>query len=229
MLEFIAFAVVIYLLYDIRTKVMPQEKSKEHTNDTLVLDTSALIDGRIMDLIDYRLVGGKIVIPKAVLIELQKLADLNKSYDRQRALSGLENVKRLQNNSMLTVLIVAEVKTKTDPVDSIVIETALKYNARICSTDVGLQKLAEAQHCEVLNLNQLASSIRLSVHAGDLLNIKITAKGEAKSQGVGYTDDGVMVIVDQAAHLTGKNVQVVVCKALQTATGQILFAKISRK
>ena len=191
-----------------------------------VVDTSAIIDGRILDIAKTGFLEGTLVIPKFVLRELQNIAD-SKEHDRRvKGRHGLEIVKALKELKHPEVWFVDDDFNHIKEVDSKLIELAKKKHAKLITTDYNLQELAEIRGVEVLNINQLALSIKPPLEAGDNLRIKIVREGKEKGQGIGYLIDGTMVVVDDAAQFIGKEVDCTVHSVIQQDTGRIVFARL---
>jgi uncharacterized protein YacL len=191
-----------------------------------VIDTSALIDGRLADISATGLLQGPFVLPSFVIAELQTLADSQDRLKRQRGKRGLDLVTRLQRQGSIDLTI-----DSTPPiarsVDHALIETAQRLNARIFTTDLGLQRVAEIRGITVLNLHQIAAAFRSSLLPGEPLSLRIVRAGEQPGQGVGYLDDGTMVVIDHAAHRIGSTVSLIVSSVMQTTGGKLVFAKLA--
>ncbi len=194
-----------------------------------IVDTSAIIDGRILEIAKTGFLEGTLVIPKFVLKELQNIAD-SKDHDRRvKGRHGLEIVKALKELKKPEVWFVDDDYPHIKEVDSKLIELAKRKHAKLITTDYNLQELAEIRGVEVLNINQLALAIKPPLEAGDHLRIKIVREGKEKGQGIGYLIDGTMVVVDDAAQFIGKEVDCVVHSVIQQDTGRIVFARLRGK
>jgi uncharacterized protein YacL len=200
----------------------------EQYNHPILLDTSVLIDGRIVPLIKSGLVNGTIVISDIVLQELRHIADSNDQIRRAKGRRGLEAVQLLQKqkNASYSVKISKDISIKKEEVDDKLISFAQVTHALFITYDFNLAQVARAKGIKVLNLNELLLALRLTVIPGEEMAILITHEGKEKNQGVGYLSDGTMVVVDEAKMLVGHNCQCVVTKIHQTPAGQILFARI---
>jgi uncharacterized protein YacL len=191
-----------------------------------LLDTSAIIDGRIADMADTGFVEGTLAIPEFVLRELQMVADSSDSSKRQRGRRGLDILQRMQANALLTVQIVEQDYSHIREVDLKLIELAKELKAKIITNDFNLNKVAHLHKVPVLNINDLANSLRPVVLPGERMNIVILKEGKEYNQGVGYLDDGTMVVVDNARRLIGRAIEITVTSVLQTASGKMIFGRV---
>jgi uncharacterized protein YacL len=191
-----------------------------------LLDTSAIIDGRIADMADTGFLDGVLVIPEFVLRELQMVADSSDGSKRQRGRRGLDVLQRMQGNTLLTVQIVEDDFPQIREVDLKLIELAKQLDAKIVTNDFNLNKVAHLHHVSVLNINDLANSLKPVVLPGEKMNIVILKEGKEYNQGVGYLDDGTMVVVDHARRMIGRSIEISVTSVLQTASGKMIFGKI---
>jgi uncharacterized protein YacL len=190
-----------------------------------ILDTSVIIDGRIADLTETGFIEGVIVVPQFVLRELQHIADSPDSLKRNRGRRGIEILQRMQKKPELNVTITEVDFPDVPEVDMKLIELAKQLNAKIVTNDYNLNKIAQLQGVSVLNINELASSLRPVVLPGETMKVFILKEGKEYNQGVAYLDDGTMVVVDNARKLIGKNVEVVVTSVLQTTVGKMIFGR----
>jgi uncharacterized protein YacL len=222
----------IALLGVILALVVQQRNQKpnrpSHKSKKMVLDTCALIDGRIVELVKLGFVPDQLVVPEFIVHELQMLADGGDAHKRERARFGLDVVKELQNSDSVEVIIDDSVQTK-QPTDDKLVTLAKKLNTGLYTTDYNLNKVADIQGVKVLNVNELAQQLRPTALPGERKNVKILQKGSNPKQGVGYLEDGTMVVVDDAANLVGKIVEVEVTRAHQTVAGKMLFADLRQK
>ena len=191
-----------------------------------LLDTSAIIDGRIADMADTGFLDGTLVIPEFVLRELQMVADSSDASKRQRGRRGLDVLQRMQSNTLLNVQIVEDDYPHIREVDLKLIELAKDVDAKIITNDFNLNKVAHLHHVSVLNINDLANSLKPVVLPGEKMNIAILKEGKEYNQGVGYLDDGTMVVVDHARRMIGRSVEISVTSVLQTASGKMIFGKM---
>ena len=198
----------------------------QDTEGAKILDTSTIIDGRIVDICETGFLEGTFIIPQFVLYEIQHIADHQDSVKRARGRRGLDILHRLQKQTFLRVKIIDYDFPKLKDVDTKLIALAKRMSAKIVTNDYNLNKVAELQGIEVLNINQLAASLRPPMLPGEQMNIKIVKEGKEHGQGIGYLDDGTMIVVDDAKRLLGKAVDVVVTSVLQTTSGRMIFAKL---
>lgn len=205
-----------------------RQRSLKVSRGSLLLDTSALMDGRIVDVAKSGLITAEIIIPKSVVEEMQLLADKANSHKRARARLGLDNVKKLQKISYISVSVVNDGELGPGGVDRRLLDLAKKYDASIATTDFNLNKVAKVQDIIVVNVNELSQLLRAQVLPGEKIEIKIVQAGQGKGQGVGYLDDGTMVVVDSAAKNIGKKIKVEIERSLQTEAGRMIFAKKSK-
>ena len=190
-----------------------------------ILDTSAIIDGRIADMADTGFLEGTLAVPEFVLHELQMVADSSDGSKRQRGRRGLDILQRMQANAQLTIEIIEEDFPQIKEVDLKLIELAKKLRAKIVTNDFNLNKVAHLHKVPVLNINDLANSLRPVVLPGEKMNIVILKEGKEYNQGVGYLDDGTMVVVDHARRLIGRAIEITVTSVLQTASGKMIFGR----
>jgi uncharacterized protein YacL len=190
-----------------------------------ILDTSVIIDGRISDIAETGFLDGIIVIPQFVLRELQLVADSADSLKRNRGRRGLDILQRLQKVASLQIQIVEDDFPAIREVDLKLIELAKLYEAKIITNDFNLNKVAQLQGVEVLNINELANSLKPIVLPGESMKVFILKEGKEYNQGVAYLDDGTMVVVDNARKMIGKTVDISVTSVLQTTAGKMIFGK----
>jgi uncharacterized protein YacL len=190
-----------------------------------VVDTSAIIDGRIADIAAAGFVEGHLIVPRFVLRELQRLADGADAQKRNRGKRGFEVLQRLQGLGGVTLDIVDEDVAETRDVDLKLLELARRRGAAVLTTDYNLNRLAEVSGIAVLNVNDLANALKPVVLPGEALRVRVSREGKEPGQGVGFLEDGTMVVVDQGRTLVGQEVSVVVTSALQTSAGRMVFAR----
>jgi len=194
-----------------------------------LLDTSVLIDGRITDIVECGFLEGPLVVPRFVLHELQIVADSADSARRARGRRGLDVVQQLQSFPDLKVEVTNQDFPGAREVDLKLIELAKLSAAKIITNDFNLNKLAQVQGIKVLNINQLASSLKPIVLPGELMRVFISKEGKEHNQGIAYLDDGTMVVVDNARRLISKNVDIVVTSVLQTTAGKMIFGRYDER
>lgn len=197
----------------------------QHVLD-VVVDTSVLIDGRITDIVRTGFMPFKVVIPRFVLNELQDIADSTDSDRRARERRGLESIEKLRREKDIKLDIVNENFPNIEEVDRKLVALAKKTKAALLTTDYNLNKLAKAEGVKVLNINELAQSLRPVILPGEELEVKVVHIGKEKGQGVGYMPDGTMIVVEKGDKLLDKPVRVKITRALQTAAGKMFFGKI---
>jgi uncharacterized protein YacL len=193
----------------------------------MILDSSALIDGRIADLVDTQVIDSPLVVPQFVLMEIQDIADSNDKMRRTRGRRGLEVLSKLQNSPHADVRVR---ETNADefrnmPVDQRLIEVAKQMSGRVVTNDFNLNKVAAVQGVEVVNLNDVANALKPRYLPGERLRTRILKEGESQGQGVGYLDDGTMVVCEQANHLVGQDIDVIVTSVLQSSAGRMIFGR----
>ena len=193
-----------------------------------VLDTSAIIDGRIADVIETKIINAPLVVPSFVLQELQDIADSNDKLRRNRGRRGLDVLGKLQANPHIEVKLhdVKQDETKGMTVDQRLVDLAKKLGGCVVTNDFNLNKVASVQGVDVINLNDLANSLKPRYLPGERLSIKIIKPGEAPGQGVGYLDDGTMVVCEDGSSMIGKEADVVVKSVLQSSAGRMIFGRL---
>lgn len=192
----------------------------------MVIDTSGLIDGRLVDIVQSGFVPQRIIIPQFVVAELQFLADQGDSFKRERARYGLDVVRKLQDMRQTDVVIRPGMAKGIKEVDDKLVALAKKIGAMLYTTDFNLNQVAEIEGVRVLNVNELAQALRAMHLPGEKSEIKITQVGQDRTQGVGYLEDGTMVVVEKAGNKVGQKVQVEFSRMLQTQAGKMMFAQL---
>ncbi|RJQ51041.1 MAG: PIN domain-containing protein [Nitrospiraceae bacterium] len=201
-------------------------KTRVEEEHAKLIDTSVIIDGRIADVCEAGFLEGPFIIPQFILQELQYIADSPDSIRRARGRRGLDILHRIQKMSNITVKITDEDFPKIKEVDAKLVALARLLGAKIITNDFNLNKVAELQGVSVLNLNELSNALKPVVLPGESMNIFIVKEGKEFNQGVGYLDDGTMVVVDNARKLINQQTDVVVTSVLQTTAGRMIFAKL---
>jgi len=191
-----------------------------------ILDTSAIIDGRIADIVDTGFLEGTLIIPQFVLKELQHIADSHDPMRRSRGRRGLDVLKRLQENGTVRVKISSQDFPKIQEVDEKLIALAKRMKAKIITTDYNLNQVAQLQEIEVLNVNELSGALRPVVLPGEEMDVFILRQGKEPQQGVGYLDDGTMIVVENGKGYIGKKVKIEVSSLLQTPSGRMIFGRV---
>jgi uncharacterized protein YacL len=194
-----------------------------------ILDTSVIIDGRITDLCDTGFIEGTLVIPQFVLKELQLIADSADALKRQRGRRGLDVLNHLQKSSQVSVVIWEMDFPEIRDVDSKLIELSRQLDGKLVTNDVNLNKIAKLHGIVVLNINELANALRPVVLPGESMRVFILKEGKEKDQGVGYLDDGTMVVVDNSRRMIGQNINITVTSVLQTTVGKMIFGRYNEE
>lgn len=203
-------------------------RRQDQSQDVIILDTSVIIDGRIVDICKTRFLGGKVVIPKFVLRELQQIADSADAIKRQRGRRGLEILNTIQNEPGMDITIHEQDFAETSEVDAKLVLLAKLLEAKILTVDFNLNRVASIQGIKVLNINELANALKPVVFPGEEMHIKLIKEGKEHNQAVGYLDDGTMVVVEDARRLIGQDVKVAVTSVLQTQAGRMIFTKVEK-
>ena len=192
---------------------------------TKVVDTSCIIDGRIEELLDTGFVEGQILVPQFVLGELQQVADASNDQKRVRGRRGLEILNRMKNAYKERIVIHSADYDDIATVDAKLVRLAQEINGTLLTNDYNLSKVASLQKVPVLNINDLAQALRPSYLPGDTIDLKILKEGKEPSQGIGYLDDGTLVVVEEGSRYVGTELRVIVTSALQTSAGRMIFAR----
>lgn len=190
------------------------------------VDTSTLMDGRILAVSKTGFISDDLTIPRSVLHELQLLADGKDAEKRARARFGLDIIKELERVPEINIEILQDELNRT-PVDDRLIELAHKNHGVIMTNDFNLNKVARAEGLEVLNINDLALVLRSEYLPGDTFTLKVTSKGNNRKQGVGHLPDGTMVVIDNAADKINQEIEIEFIRFLQTSAGRMMFARIA--
>ncbi len=194
-----------------------------HKNQILV-DTSAIIDGRIADIAKTGFVPGKLLVPRFVLAELQNIADSEDPLRRSRGRRGLEMLNSLRKNKEVEIDIIEDDPEKVKEVDAKLVYLAKKYKTDILTTDYNLNRVATIETVRVLNINELSQAIRAVVLPGEEMVVKVVQAGKEKNQGVGYLDDGTMIVIEGGDKLINQEVSTEVTRIFQTVAGKMIFA-----
>jgi len=199
---------------------------KEYLGKHIVLDTSAIIDGRIADISQTGFIQASLVIPRFVLDELRHIADSADSLRRNRGRRGLEMLSRLQKDSDIPIDISDIDFDDVHEVDAKLVKLGRILRCPILTNDFNLNRVAELQGVQVLNINELANAIKPVVLPGEELNVHVIQEGREASQGVGFLDDGTMIVVEGGRRYIDSHVNVLVARVLQTAAGRMIFANL---
>jgi uncharacterized protein YacL len=226
---YLTISIVMRTKDDVRF-VIPYVEFAKQTKGArpLVLDTSAIIDGRIADLCQSKLFDAPLIVPRFVLNELQLIADSADKLKRNRGRRGLDILNKMQSNSIIEVEIddtmfneVEEVKG----VDQKLVMFSKACNGRLATTDYNLSKVAQVREVDVVNINDLANSLKVVALPGETMEVKIIKPGEEIDQGIGYLDDGTMVVVEGARNKIGRQLLISITSSLQTSAGKMIFGK----
>lgn len=202
-------------------------KRQDAGGETILVDTSAIIDGRIIDIYKSHFITGRLVIPRCVLDELQKISDSTDSMKRQRGRRGMELLRTMQNDPTIGIHIHEDELVEEKEVDAKLMKIAKLLDAKICTTDFNMSRIAVLQKIQVLNINELANAVKSAVFTGDSLKVKLIKEGKEPDQALAYLEDGTMIVVSGARELIGKEATVRVTSVLQTQAGKMIFAKLA--
>lgn len=228
---------ICYLIISIvmRTKddvrfVIPYVEFAKQTKGArpMVLDTSAIIDGRIADLYQSKLLDAPLIVPRFVINELQLIADSSDKLKRNRGRRGLDILKTMQANTSIDIEVDDTVMPDAEDVkgvDQKLVVFAKACNGRIVTTDYNLTKVAQVRDVDVMNINDLANSLKTIALPGEAIRVKIIKPGEEAEQGIGYLDDGTMIVVDGGRGKIGQDVLISITSSLQTSAGKMIFGK----
>ncbi len=224
--DIVLFAVTLTILAEVTYLLAKLPHTSIKAKDRAILvDTSVLMDGRIVAIAATGFIGGTLVIPRSVVGELQFLADNADAEKRARARRGLDVVTELQKMEQVEVELLQDGSHANEGVDERLLVLAKRHHAVICTLDYNLNKVAAVEGIAVLNINELAQSLRMAHLPGEELTIELVQKGQDGHQAVGYLADGTMVVVEQANKQIGQAVRVEVVRSLQTAAGKMMFAR----
>lgn len=204
-------------------------RREDQREELIILDTSIIVDGRILDITNTKFLEGKIVIPRFVLKELQQIADSTDPIKRQRGRRGLDILHNLQEEEGADITINEEDFPETPEVDEKLVKLAKLLEAKVLTVDFNLNRIATLQGVKVLNINELANALKPVVFPGERMQIKLIKEGKEYNQAVGYLDDGTMVVVEEGRRLIGQEVKVAVTSVLQTQAGRMIFSKLEKE
>jgi uncharacterized protein YacL len=228
---YVTIATLLQTRDDFRFIIPYVEFSKQvKGNKPFVLDTSVIIDGRIADLCETKLVEARLIVPRFVLNELQGIADSSDKLKRNRGRRGLDMLKRLQTNTKIEMIMhdgdVPELRTAEKiRVDEKLVIFAKSINGKVVTNDFNLNKMAQLQGVDVINLNEVANSLKTVALPGEYLNVKVVKQGDQVGQGIGYLEDGTMVVIEQGRNLIGQDASIMVTSVLQTPAGRMIFGR----
>lgn len=208
-----------------------KKKNGKTFENPIFLDTSAIIDGRIFDVITLGLLNGELIILESILLELKHIADSKDLVKRERGRKGLVMLEKVKKARGVKLIVLSSDKEKAINLDRIIevdeklIQAAKNYKGRIITCDYNLEKKGSIGGVVSINVNTLANVLKVIAVPGETLHIAIQHKGKDLTQGVGYLDDGTMIVVENASHELGRELDVVVSRVIQTSAGRILFSK----
>lgn len=227
-MEFIIIAVLLYIAA--QTTYLSIQANRKHTigkaNRPIFVDTSALIDGRLVAIARSGFMTAPMAIPRSVVGELQYLADSADSEKRSRARHGLDVVNELQNIPGVTVTIFPDSPRAEEGVDNRLLSLSKKHGGSLCTIDYNLNKVAVVEGITVLNVNDLAKTLRMAYLPGERMKLELTQKGNDGHQAVGHLEDGTMVVVEHASQYLGSFKEIEFIRSLQTAAGKMMFARL---
>ncbi|MFZ1258218.1 MAG: hypothetical protein WAQ25_02000 [Candidatus Saccharimonas sp.] len=224
--DIVLLAVTLLILGEVTFLLAKLPRTHIKAKDRAVLvDTSVLMDGRITGVATTGFIGGTLVIPRSVVGELQFLADNADADKRARARRGLDIITELQHMPTVNVELLQDGSRASEGVDERLLLLAKQHDAVICTIDYNLNKVAAVEGIAVLNINELAQSLRMSHLPGEHVVLELVQKGQDNHQAVGYLGDGTMVVVEQSSNMIGQQVEVEVVRSLQTAAGKMMFAR----
>ena len=225
-IELIIIIMLLAIMAEIYLLVKPRRHVGSGTQMPILVDTSVLMDGRVVDLAKTGFLLGQIIVPRSVLIELQLLADGADHAKRERARFGMDAMKELKDVLGGSFTLLDDAARIPEGVDNRLLQLAKEMNAAILTLDYNLNKVAQVEGIQILNINELAKSLRMSYLPGDELVLELTQKGQDSHQAVGYLHDGTMVVVEQAKKFIGQEKRVEIIRSLQTDAGKMMFAKL---
>jgi uncharacterized protein YacL len=223
--ELVIIAVLLLVLAEVTYLVIKLPRQTNSKKRMIFIDTSVLIDGRIVNVAASGFIGDTLTIPRSVIGELQFLADNADAEKRARARHGLDVVRELQALETADVQIFQDGSKAEEGVDERLLKLAKKHNGAICTIDYNLNKVAIVEGIAVLNVNELAKNLRMAYLPGEKIMLEIVQKGQDNHQGVGYLQDGTMVVVEQSSPQIGQTIEVEFIRSLQTAAGKMMFAR----
>ncbi len=205
------------------------DKEKYKNRGSFIFDTSALLEDKILDLFDIGLFNGTVVIPQFVLIELQKLADSADEEKKEKGRKGFEIVEKIKKLPDTELKIDDTIAYEEGKVDEEIVNLARKFSGQIVTLDYNLTKMAQLQGVKVLNLNHLSEILKPTLLPGQKVMIQIIRRGKNKEQGIGFTEDGTMIVVEDGGKYVGTNHEIVITNILRTNAGKLLFGRINPK
>ncbi len=203
-------------------------RRQDEKADTVVLDTSVIVDGRIVDILKTSFLDARLIVPRFVLRELQIIADSSDSIKRQRGRRGLEILRMIQEDPRFTLIVHEEDFPDVHDVDAKLVKLAKLLEAKIFTVDFNLNRISELQGISVLNINELANALKSVVLPGEKIEVKLMKEGKEHNQAIAYLEDGTMVVVEDARRLIGQTAEVMITSVLQTQAGRMVFAKVEK-
>ena len=227
---YLAVSFILQTKDDVRFVIPYVEFAKETKGaQPLVLDTSVIVDGRIADIATTRIIDSELIVPRFVLLELQTIADSSDKLKRVRGRRGLDMLNKLQSNEKIDIRIletVPERSAENAGVDEMLVDLALQLNGKVVTNDYNLNKIAQLRGVSVININDLANALKPVVLPGETLTVKVIKPGEESGQGIGYLEDGTMVVAEGARERLGQMVDLTVTSVLQTSAGRMIFGRL---
>ena len=204
-------------------------KRQDLRDGVILLDTSAIIDGRIADIYKTNFLTGRLVVPRFVLNELQRISDSQDPIKRQRGRRGMEILRSMQKDPAMDVRIQEEDMGGEQEVDIKLVRLAKVMEARLCTVDFNLNRIASIQGVEILNMNELVNAVKAVVFPGETMEVRLLKEGKESDQAVAFLDDGTMIVVSEGRKLIGQKIKVTVSSVLQTQAGRMIFAKMIKE
>ncbi|MBN1846364.1 MAG: PIN domain-containing protein [Sedimentisphaerales bacterium] len=227
---YLAIAFILQTKNDFRFIIPYVEFSKQTKGAApLVLDTSVIIDGRISDIASTRILGASMIVPRFVLNELQNIADSPDRLRRARGRRGLDVLNKMQSDKDIDIEILdvgLTSRQQSEPVDQKLVTTALNLRGKIVTNDYNLNKVASLRGVEVININDLANALKPVVLPGESMSVRVVKPGDQPGQGVGYMEDGTMIVVEQGRQFMNREVEIIVTSVLQTSAGRMIFGRL---
>ena len=209
--------------------VRRRDKENSKWVNPMVVDTSALIDGRILDIVESGFLFGTLVVPNFILLELQHIADSSQGLKRGRGRRGLDILESIKKSKNVKTIIYDTGQSTLKNIDEKLLKLAMNWKAKIITTDFNLNKVASVSGVKILNVNELSNMIKMPLIPGEEVKVKVVAQGKERNQGVAYLPDGTMIVVEEGAGYFGKEVTATVSRVLQTAAGRMIFAKLLKE
>ncbi|MBI2931123.1 MAG: PIN domain-containing protein, partial [Planctomycetes bacterium] len=226
--SYVAISIILQTKDDFRFIIPYVEFEKERQGvKPFILDTSVIIDGRIADIVETRIVDSTIIVPRFVLNELQAVADSSDRLKRNRGRRGLDILNRMRKSKTVAIEVQDILLEYVESVDEKLIRVAKLLDGRLVTNDFNLNKVAQVQGVDVININDLANALRPVLLQGERMRLRITKSGETPGQGVGYLDDGTMVVAEECGGRIGQEVDLVVTNVLQTSAGRLIFGRLA--